>query len=59
METYLRKMVLAPKRKASTSSEMMALMTPIRLRYASSASASPGAFEKRATVLGGACFIER
>jgi hypothetical protein len=38
-----RMTVLAPKRKLSTSSERMPSMTPIRFRYASSASASPGA----------------
>lgn len=36
--------VLAPNRKVSTSSDKTASMMPTELRYASSASASPGAF---------------
>ena len=35
---------VAPKRKLSTSSERIPSITPIRLRYANSASASPGAW---------------
>ena len=42
--TNLRMTTAAPKRKLSTSSERMPSMTPIRLRYANSASASPGAW---------------
>ena len=41
--TYFLIIMTAPKRKVSTSSDKTASMTPIRLRYASSASASPGA----------------
>lgn len=43
-KTYLRMIVLAPKMRVSTSSVKTASITPIRLRYASSASASPKAW---------------
>ena len=42
-QTYLRMTILAPKMKVSTSSVKTPSMTPMRLRYASSASASPKA----------------
>lgn len=41
--TYLRITMWAPKTSVSTSSDSTASMTPMRFRYASSASASPGA----------------
>jgi hypothetical protein len=37
--------ILAPNKKLSTSSDKIASMTPVLFRWASSASASPGAFK--------------